>query len=413
MDQTDGDLDGPEARSSAPELHRAEEVIPTQVEQSEPATVQRGATSCWVGTESSRSRPPMGTSALCHVVTRRPLGALLQGLGHQFRMAQGVAEDLCGMEPNPVPRLSDPVRILDPSGGAMARKMTPAQYNAWVRQENAKRKRALDAYNAEVRRVNAHNRRATAHNKQVVADYNRRARAHNDRLKREIARLARTSSTRHITYQRSVSTLRTSFGQLEAAADAPGWRGPVDLVELSESETANSVAALNSLLADSTTVPTTADEVAALRSTIITSELTSFDPELDARWRGALFSLHPDNPDASRHFCTSARELLSSLLECVAPDAEVIEADPNCPRTPQGSVSRRARVHHCLTRRGGYDAALEEFIEADLDNVLSLFTEFNSGTHGRAGQFDPTRLGAIKLRVEGAIQFVSRIASPV
>jgi hypothetical protein len=103
--------------------------------------------------------------------------------------------------------------------------------------------------------------------------------------------------------------------------------------------------------------------------------------------------------------------LLTSLLEAVAPDAEILAVDRNCDRTPQGSISRRARVRHCLTRRGGYDPALEEFIEADLDNVLSLFSEFNSGTHGVAGHFDMTGLTAIKMRVEGAIQFVSRIAS--
>jgi len=55
----------------------------------------------------------------------------------------------------------------------MVRKMTPAQYNAWVRQENARRnKRAVDAHNAEVRRVNAHNQR-------VVTDHNRKVAAHN------------------------------------------------------------------------------------------------------------------------------------------------------------------------------------------------------------------------------------------
>jgi hypothetical protein len=75
--------------------------------------------------------------------------------------------------------------------------MTPAQYDAWVRQENARRKRAIDQHNAEVRRVNAHNervvrdhnRKVDAHNKKVIGDYNRRARAHNERLRREIATL--------------------------------------------------------------------------------------------------------------------------------------------------------------------------------------------------------------------------------
>lgn len=302
----------------------------------------------------------------------------------------------------------------------MVRKMTPTHYNAWVRQENARRKRAVDAYNADVRRVNAHNRRvvedhnrkADAHNKRAVADYNRRARAHNERLRREVARLNATTTVRQTTYHRSVSTLRQSFSQLEVAADESSWTGDEDLVDLSESETANSVAALNALLADPTTDPVKAEQVAVLRSTVIADELNSFDEDLDARWRGALFSLHPDNPDASRHFCTSARELLSSLFEAVAPDAEVLAANPNCARTPEGSITRRARVRHCLDRRGAYEPALEEFIETDLDNVVTLFSEFNAGTHGNAGRFDLTRLTAIKQRVEGAIQFVSRVVSP-
>lgn len=301
----------------------------------------------------------------------------------------------------------------------MARRMTPAQYNAWVRQENARRQRAINAHNAEVKRINAHNqrvvadhnRKAKAHNRKVVSDYNQRARAHNARLQREVARLNAQSTTRHTTYRTSVTTLRRTFSELETAADSAGWSGSEDLFELSESETANSVAALNALLTDPAADSADADEIAALRATVISGELNVFDTDLDARWRGALFSLHPDNPDASRHFCTSARELLSNFLELVAPDAEVVAADPNCPRTPQGSVSRRARIRHCLNRRGGFDEALEAFIEADLDNVITLFDEFNSGTHGPAGRFDLQGLTAIKVRVEGAIQFVSRIGA--
>jgi hypothetical protein len=103
--------------------------------------------------------------------------------------------------------------------------------------------------------------------------------------------------------------------------------------------------------------------------------------------------------------------MLSSLLESAAPDAEVIAADPNCERTQQGGISRRARVRHCLERRGGFDESLEAFIEADLDNVVTLFREFNDGTHGHAGRFDLRSLSAIKARVEGAVQFVASIAS--
>jgi hypothetical protein len=301
----------------------------------------------------------------------------------------------------------------------VARKMTPSQYNAWVRQENARRQRAVDAYNAEVKRVNAHNqrvvndhnRRVDAHNRKVVTEFNRRVRQHNERLRREISRLSASASTRHVAYRTSVSTLTQTFSRLESAAESGTWSASDELFDLSESETANSVGALNALLSEDARVPPRDDEITALRSTVISNELSRVSVDLDSRWRGALFSLHPDNPDASRHFCTSAREMMSALLEAVAPDASVIAANPGCDRTPQGSVSRRARIRYCLARNGEYDPALESFIEADMDNVVSLFAEFNSGTHGDAGRFDLGRLTAIKTRVEGAIQFVSRIGA--
>ena len=66
----------------------------------------------------------------------------------------------------------------------MVRRMTPAQYNAWVRQENARRKRAVDTHNAEARRVNAHNERVLKDHKRRVDAYNRRVRANNYRLRK-------------------------------------------------------------------------------------------------------------------------------------------------------------------------------------------------------------------------------------
>lgn len=311
----------------------------------------------------------------------------------------------------------------------MVRRMTPAQfnaemrrlnaaqkraidsYNAKVRQENARRKRAADALKADVRRVEAHNRRVEAHNKRVVADYNRRVRANQERLRREIAKLKAVVNAPTTAYHTSVLTLTESFDRLQREAESDGWTGSEELFDLSESETANSVGTLNSLLAEPPDGRATDEEVAILRTTSITNELSTFSPDLDARWRGALFALHPDNPDASRHFCTSAREMLSTFLETVAPDSEVLAADPNCQLTQKGSVTRRSRVRHCLIRQGTHNVELETFVEDDLDNVVTLFDEFNSGTHGHAGRFDLAALAAIKERVEGAIQFVARIAS--
>jgi len=52
---------------------------------------------------------------------------------------------------------------------------------------------------------------------------------------------------------------------------------------------------------------------------------------------------------------------------------------------------------------------LEAFVEEDISNVVALFREFNSGTHGGAGRFTITQLTTIKRRVEDAIRFLHRI----
>jgi hypothetical protein len=276
----------------------------------------------------------------------------------------------------------------------MARRVSSSQlrqavsrYNSKVRQLN----RAIDSYNHEAR----------AHNSRVRA--NRR------RLESELRRLARPTPTRvRVTYRSSVTTLHRSFVRLESAAEDELWAANNDLLDLSEGETANSVAALNALVEPDAALDT---DDPFLRETAITNELLQIDPDLDARWRGALFALDPHNPDAARHFCTSSREILTSVIDGAAADEDVLRANPNAERTRDGSVSRRARIRHCLERRDIYSVELVDFVEADVDDVLMLLTEFNTGTHGAAGRFTLDQLRALKVRVEHAIGFLHRVVA--
>lgn len=102
---------------------------------------------------------------------------------------------------------------------------------------------------------------------------------------------------------------------------------------------------------------------------------------------GSLFSLSPRNPDAARHFCTSAREVLIAMIDDAAPGSRVTEDDPSCNRTDRGGPTRRAKVGFLVRRKGIEEESIEDLIEEDIDNVLRLFHEFNSGTHGHAGRF--------------------------
>ncbi len=296
----------------------------------------------------------------------------------------------------------------------MARRVSRSQLQSQLRQAQARRRQAINKYNSEVRKFN----RAVT---QAVADHNRRARTHNARVRanrarlhRELQRLNRrptTTTLRYSVYRRSVITLHQSFQQMEATAEAGTWTGDDALFEMSEGEAANSVAVLNALDAEVPDAAPSTREITELQTTTIGDELTQVDPDLDQRWRGALFALSPSNPDAGRHFCTSAREILDTMLVQAAPDHDVFAANPNAATTQQGSPTRRSRVEFCLRRSGSLDDSLVAFVDANLDNVITLFDEFNHGTHGRAGRFDLVQLRAIKRRAEDAIRFVALITS--
>jgi hypothetical protein len=182
-----------------------------------------------------------------------------------------------------------------------------------------------------------------------------------------------------------------------------------EFVDRGSEEAANSVYLLNAMAGDGAQEnDPTEDE---LRRPSMEAELSSFAQDLVDRWKGALFSLSPSNPDAARHFCTSAREVLISMLDISAPDMDVAAADPNCDRTDKGIPTRRAKVRYLLFRKGISETVIEDLVEEDIDNVLALFRTFNDGTHGHAGRFTITQLNAIRIRVESAIGFIHALCS--
>jgi hypothetical protein len=289
------------------------------------------------------------------------------------------------------------------------RRVTPSQLRSQLRRAEQKQRQAINKYNAAVRRFNSESKKATDKYNREVRAHNARVRSNRQRLQREIHRLRSPSSTtRYVTYRQSVTTLRTSFERIEASVDVGTWNGDEQLFDLSEGETANSVAVLNALLEE----PESAATRDGLQTTAITGELAEISPDLEARWQGALYALHPSNPDAARHFCTSSREILSAILESEAPDDAVLDARPDVERTNDGRITRRARVRFCLEKSGVFDEEFVQFVEDDIDNIVALFREFNDGTHGSAGRFTLSQLAAIKKRVEDAILFLNRIVRP-
>lgn len=291
----------------------------------------------------------------------------------------------------------------------MARRITSSQLRSQIRRAEQQHRQAINKYNAEVRKYNSDVRRAVVTYNRNVNAYNAQVRSNRQRFRQELARLNSSArTTQRVVHQHRVMVVRQSFARVERSVEVGLWEAGDDIFDMVEGEAANSVAVLNTLLDE----PLAESDEAwtELQATSILEELQDIGPDLVKSWTGALYSLAPANPDAARHFCTSAREMLATILDIEAPQAAVLQADPDAPRTKDGRVTRRARLAYLLERRGTPDPDLEEFVEVDVEDVVALFEEVNGGTHGMVGQYDRSQLAAIKDRVEGVIRFVYHLA---
>lgn len=297
---------------------------------------------------------------------------------------------------------ADPARKL--IGYVMPRRITPSQLKSMVRRAERQQRQAFNAYNREVAQHNTKVKRAVDEYNREVDRHNARVRRDRQRLIGELRRLERqASSTRYVPVQTSARALSQAYDRVDVEAESWTGAGPA-LADLAEAETANSAAAANALLGD--------QPEAEGEGTAINNELVEISEDLDKRWRGALFSLDSRNPDAARHFCTSAREILTRVIEFEAPDEEVLNAMPSCEKRDDGRPVRRAKIGYLLSKSGADHESLLDFVDTDVDDVLKLFRVFNDATHGEAGVFDLNALRALKRRVEGAIRFLSAIVRP-
>ena len=301
----------------------------------------------------------------------------------------------------------------------MVIRLTPSQLRSKLQQAQQKQRQAINKYNQAVRQHNQKVQQAVRQQeqkiKQAVNKYNQEVRAHNarvranrQRLQSQLSRLNQQRTTsRYVVYRTSVQTLFDVYTRLETRAGSDQL-GPHynRILDLSERETANSLDITNRLLSEEAEADEHSDE---MENAALTDQLQKVSPELNDRWQGAVYALNPRNPDAARHFCTSAREIFSQILEIKAPDPDVFALLPGCARTDRGNPTRRSKLKYFLHRSGMIEETLEDFIEQDMDNIVELFRVFNEGTHGSAGTFNFQQLSAIKKRVEDGIVFLTEI----
>ena len=293
----------------------------------------------------------------------------------------------------------------------MPRKISLSQFKSKLRQIDSKRKQAVAKYNRELRQHNQKVNRAINQYNTEVRRYNARVKANRQKIASELRRIQ--SANTNIRYQ----TIRTSAISLNARYEKLDARenefehipNGASFLDLSERENANSLETSNILEGEDQDASDVIDPSSLLK-TDISNMLTSLSPELNNRWKGALFSLNPENPDAARHFCTSAREVFIQILDINAPDESVLNAHPDCEKTDKGRPTRREKVKFLLEKSGIVSGAAVDFVDDDVENVLGLFRVFNDGTHGTSGKFGLDKLLAIKTRVENGISYLSSIS---
>lgn len=294
--------------------------------------------------------------------------------------------------------------------------MTPSQFKSAMQKAQRDTKRAVDNYNRAAKQYNSAVKKFVNDYNREVRNYNAKARAHNQRvesqrrrLNQEISRLqSRPTSTTFTVTRRSTTTFVDAYSRAESRLAGQGG-ATQEFLDLASDEAANSVYLLNALDGDGDPDDDLTTE--ELSSPSLREELSRFGADLVNRWTGALYALSPQNPDAARHFCTSAREVVISILDTSAPDATVVKEVPNCEMHDKKAPTRRAKVTYLLQRKGIESVELADAVAEDVNNVLDLFGDFNRGTHGHAGSFTLTELTAIRTRVESAVSFLTKLAA--
>jgi len=294
----------------------------------------------------------------------------------------------------------------------MAKKIvTPAQYknlinnyNQQVRKYNTEVKGNIDNYNREVKKAEQEINRG-------IQKYNTEVRRYNAS---QASRRTITASLGYFNSSRSfisintsaemrttTSALATHYTDLDRFSQMNGLTDPL-FTDLPAQETDNGLQLYNSLAGVNS-----GDYLnpGSLRLSLIEQILQPLSSELAQRWRGALFSLNPSNPDAARHFCTSVREVFIQIINLNAPDDRVKVMNPNC-ELHNGRPVRKERINYLLRRRDMLNGSLSNFIDADVANVLTLFDDLNTGTHGLSGRYDIQQLLKIKKRAEDSITFL-------
>ena len=279
------------------------------------------------------------------------------------------------------------------------RGISTSQFRSQIRQAQHKAERQLKQIQRDTER------KLKSEINKAVNQYNREVRRNQQKIQSELRKLNSSANVK-TTYTISVNTLNNSYNRIvENYDEINSTITEKEFFNHIESENANSLCVANAI-----ENPNLAENIdIELQDNGIGDKLKSLSNDLNNRWIGALYSLNPNNPDATRHFCTSTREIFTDIFEKYALDKDVFAIFPDCDKTERGNATRKSKIKYFLQKKDIDIANADEFIDNDIDNILELYHTLSNGTHGEAGRYSMVQLKLIKKRVEDGINFLCDI----
>ncbi len=275
-----------------------------------------------------------------------------------------------------------------------------------ISQLNSKMRQIQNKTNQQLKRIQRDTeRQIKRETTKMINDYKKNIRKNYQKLQKELNRF---NNSQHMTtkYTISVKNLNSSYEKVNATYNQlNSTTKEKEIFNYIEQENVNNLTVANTLISSDAEE----DIGTELQDNVIGNQLKKLSDDLNNRWLGAIFALNPHNPDATRHFCTSTREIFTEIFDKYAKDKEVFSIFPDCDKTDRGTATRKSKIKYFLYKKGIDIKNADEFIDNDIDNILELYHILSDGTHGEAGRYNIIQLKAIKKRVEDGINFLCSI----
>lgn len=264
----------------------------------------------------------------------------------------------------------------------------------------------MSQFRNQINRIQREARKADRQLKQEINNYNRAVRQYNSNLRSNQNKIQRELNRMKFTYTINtnyyVSTKLVHDVYTKVSDSYDNGYVDDDIFNAIENEDANNLE-LSNVVLNNEEVENSDIE---LDESNISAKLIKISTDLDDRWRGALFSLNPNNPEAARHFCTSTREILKVLIDDGIKDEDVIGSNPQCEKTNNGTPTRKEKIKYAMNKKGISNELIIEFTNSNIENTVSLINELSNGTHGHSNRYSLNQLKSFKKRFEDSINFV-------